>query len=106
VPGADGTGQENEELAWALRHVPDDPVVQPVPQWVERKTELLGCGVRVKKKKQIPPTAEEILRTQIRTIMDRQDRIHEIVFLNLNNFRLRIEDMEDDIAELRGRGRS
>jgi hypothetical protein len=89
-----------------MRHIPDDPIVGPVPQWVERKTELLGCGVRVKKKKQVLPTAEEILRRPIRTIMDRQDRIHEIVFLNLNNFRLRIEEMEDDIADLRERGRS
>jgi hypothetical protein len=73
---------------------------------VERKTELLGCGVLVKRKKPVLPSAEEILRRQLRTIMDRQDRIHEVVFLNLNNFRLRIEEMEDDIAELRGRGRS
>jgi hypothetical protein len=35
-----GTGQENEELEWARRHVPPDPYL------AERKTEIIGWGVR------------------------------------------------------------
>jgi len=37
VSGTAGTGQENE---WARRHLPPDPYL------AERKTEIIGCGVR------------------------------------------------------------
>jgi len=39
--GADIAGQENE-LEWARRHVPPDPFL------AERKTEIIGCGVRTR----------------------------------------------------------
>lgn len=42
VSGMAGTGQENEELEWARRHVPPDPYL------AERKTEIMGCGVRTR----------------------------------------------------------
>jgi hypothetical protein len=38
--GMAGTGQENEELEWARRHVKPDPYL------AERKTEIIGWGVR------------------------------------------------------------
>ena len=38
--GTAGTGQENEELAWARRHITPDPVL------AVRKTEIIGWGVR------------------------------------------------------------
>ena len=40
--GADIAGQENEELEWMRRHVPPDPFL------AERKTEIIGCGVRTR----------------------------------------------------------
>lgn len=43
-------GQENNELAWAKRHIRE-------PVTVERKTELAGCGLPHRKKK--IPSAEE-----------------------------------------------
>jgi hypothetical protein len=43
--GAAGTGQENEELEWARRHVPPDPYL------AVRKTEIIGWGVRPRHKK-------------------------------------------------------
>jgi hypothetical protein len=42
--GAAGTGQENEELEWARRHVAPDPYL-PV-----RKTEIIGWGVEPRHK--------------------------------------------------------
>jgi hypothetical protein len=38
--GMAGTGQENEELEWARRHIKPDPYL------AERKTEIIGWGVR------------------------------------------------------------
>jgi hypothetical protein len=38
--GMAGTGQENEELEWARRHVKPDPIL------AVRKTEIIGWGVR------------------------------------------------------------
>jgi len=38
--GTAGTGQENEELEWARRHVPPDPIL------AVRKTEIIGWGVQ------------------------------------------------------------
>lgn len=46
---ADGDGQENEELAWAKRHIREP---------VERKTELAGCGLPHRKKKNRPPVED------------------------------------------------
>jgi len=42
--GAALTGQENEELEWARRHVPPDPFR------AERKTEIIGWGIRPRHK--------------------------------------------------------
>jgi hypothetical protein len=93
---------ENQELEWARRHIPEEPV----PQMVERKTEIIGCGVRVKKKIPVPRTAEEMLRKRIRTIIDLQDRMQEEMFLQHNSLRHRIEDIEYQVAVLKGLGRS
>ncbi len=53
--GSAGTGQENEELEWARRHVPPDPYL------AERKTEIIGWGVepRYKKGIQRPKEAQQ-----------------------------------------------
>ena len=40
VSGVAGTGHENEEPGWARRHLPPDPFL------AERKTEIIGWGVR------------------------------------------------------------
>jgi len=42
--GTAGTGQENEELEWARRHVPPDPFL------AVRKTEIIGWGIRTRNK--------------------------------------------------------
>jgi len=101
VSGMAGTGQENEELAWAKRHIREEAS----PRLVDRKTEIIGCGVPVNKKKKILPlTEEEALRKRIRTIMDEQDRMQEDMFLRWNGLRHRIEDLEDEVEALKSRG--
>lgn len=105
---AAGSGRENDELEWGRRHVREgaDRKKSTAPFLVVRKTEILGCGEPVKKNRQVPPTAEEILRRHIRTILDRQDRMEEEMFLQLNGIHNRIDGLEDEIAELKKRGRS
>jgi hypothetical protein len=57
VSGTAGTGQENEELEWARRHVPPDPYL------VVRKTEIIGWGVKpsykVRRKTKRRPRGED-----------------------------------------------
>ena len=50
VTGAAGNGQDNEELEWAGRHVPPDPYV------AERKTEIIGWGVKPRHKVRRKPS--------------------------------------------------
>ena len=44
-----GTGQENNELAWARKHVHDFSPIQRV----DRKTEIIGTGVPARKKRPV-----------------------------------------------------
>lgn len=92
--------QENEELEWAKRHIREEPV----PQEVERKTEIIGYGVRVKRSKPVPPMADD-LRKRFCNIMNLQERMRENLFLQLNILRHRIEAIEDQVAALRKQGR-
>jgi hypothetical protein len=100
MPLPDEARQENEELEWAKRHIREEPV----PQQVERKTEIIGCGVRVKRSKPVPPGADDF-RKCFRSIMNLQDRMRENLFLQLNILRHRIEAIEDQVAVLRKQGR-
>jgi chaperonin cofactor prefoldin len=69
---------------------------------VDRKTEIIGCGVPVNKKKKILPLSDmEVLRKRIRTIMDEQDRIQEDMFLRWNSLNHRVEDLEDEVEALK-----
>jgi hypothetical protein len=129
VPGADGTGQENEELAWAKQHVPEEPEMlhgkrEPAPRLVERKTELrgLGIGARHKQKSTVRRRTEQDLsgsdpevpyakteraiRDLVCSLMERQDRMNEVIFLKLNDLGYRFDDLEADVEDLQERGRS
>jgi len=48
--GTAGTGQENNELEWARRHVPPDPYL------AERKTEIIGWGIPPRNKVRRKPS--------------------------------------------------
>jgi len=52
-PSCAAAGRQMDELAWAQRHIPEEPVSvdrKTRPRLVERKTEILGCGVPVKQR--------------------------------------------------------
>jgi hypothetical protein len=100
VPLPEDSGQENDELEWARRHIPEEPM----QQLVERKTEITGWGVQGKKKRPVPLATEKMLRKRIRTIMDLQKRMQNEMFLYLNSLQQRIEDIEDQVAVLKKQG--
>jgi hypothetical protein len=115
--GGAGTGQENEELEWARRHVKPDPYL------AERKTEIIGWGIRPVHKRgwrswqkiprekagaegaglTAPATAptkpEKSPADMIRILAERQERIAE----RLNE---KIQRLGRRVTELEKRGRS
>ncbi|MCK9579162.1 MAG: hypothetical protein M0Q92_01780 [Methanoregula sp.] len=58
--------EENAELEWGRRNIPADPV----PRFVERKTEITGCGIRIKKRSHIL-TNEMLIQKRIIPLLDR-----------------------------------
>ncbi len=93
----EGAGRENDELAWAQRHIPEEPVSldrNARPRLVRRKTEMIGCGVPAGKKRtsalrekaghlsiDLPPEVLEnngeivfLLLDQMHRIAERQDK--------------------------------
>jgi len=70
-----GNAPENEELAWARKHVPDDPATLIV----ERKTELIGWGVPSRKRER-QLTAEAMIDRVVIPVIERmqKDLIHRI----------------------------
>jgi hypothetical protein len=111
--GTAGTGQENEELEWARRHVKPDPML------AVRKTEIIGWGVRPVHKREwrfpkkipreqagaggagmtAPATQEESPGDMIFSLANRQERISSM----LNK---KIERLDRRVTELEKRGRS
>lgn len=65
-PGTAGIAPENEELAWARQHVPDDPATLIV----ERKTELIGWGVPARKRER-QLTAETMIDRVVIPVIER-----------------------------------
>jgi hypothetical protein len=121
MAGADGTGQENRELRWAQRHVPGvtgETAPGPAPRLVERKTELRGqrIGTRREQKKtvrrrterdlssadpEVPyAKTEKAVRDLVCSLMERQDRMNEAIFLRINDLGYRLDDAEEDIRNM------
>jgi uncharacterized coiled-coil protein SlyX len=74
--GAVGAGQENEELAWACRHVKDGPAPEPANE-VFRKTELHTTP---------PDTGSDELKKLMRQMMQRLKKSDpEILYLQYEN---------------------
>ena len=110
MPGAGCAGQENEELRWARRHMPDEPVVQPAQQpdrenpvkqpvqEVFRKTELHNAPP--------PPEQDELAKFRQRMMqrLKRRDcevsyQPYEIAFRDFISSLMVRQDRSD--AELR-----
>jgi hypothetical protein len=118
--GADSTGRENEELEWARRHIPDDPV--PVRS-VFRKTELHGTprartpGEKNRRRKKIidesqKPGEEPMFRQVITacrdlldTLIGKQDRLYEEQLLHVADLQQQIDVLEQKLREGPGNDR-
>lgn len=68
-PDSADNAPENEELAWARKHVPDDPATLIV----ERKTELIGWGVPARKRER-QLTAEAMIDRVVIPVIDRMQK--------------------------------
>ncbi len=69
-----GTREENNELAWARRHIRE-------PVEVERKTELAGWGVGHRKKQTRPPGKERENPLPIDLPAEEPENYGDIIFL-------------------------
>jgi hypothetical protein len=121
VSCAAGAGQENtnDETAGDVQKT-----IQTAPRLVERKTELRGLGIapaRAKKSTirkrteqdlrvvdpEVPCTRfETAARDLVCSLMERQDRMNEQLFVNLNDLGYRLDDLETTVDDIRQEKRS
>lgn len=101
----DENGQENNELAWAKRHIRE-------PVTVERKTELAGCGLPHRKKK-IPSAEERMGNLAIVLPPEVLENHGDLIFFLVDRMDRttarqdrKIERISRRIAELEERGRT
>ena len=89
------------------------------PRLVERKTELRGMGIAARREQkktvrrrterdlfipdpEIPyEKTEKAVRDLVCSLLERQDRMNEAIFLKLNDLGYRLEDVEEDTRYLR-----
>jgi hypothetical protein len=96
--------QEISELEWARRHVHDEPA----PHLVERKTEIIGCGVPAGKKRSLllrekaenisidlPPESWENNGDLIFLLLDRMDRISGRLDKKIERLHRRLSAIEE-----------
>jgi hypothetical protein len=99
-------------------------ICHPAPRLVERKTELRGFGIAPSrgKKSTIRKRTEQDLngsdpevpcarfetatRDLVCSLMERQDRMNEQLFVKLNDLGYRMDDLETDIGDLKQAKRS
>jgi hypothetical protein len=124
MPCTAGAGQETKEPAQAGEQVPEALPPEQSPRLVERKTELRGLGIVVRREPQsttrrrterdlagrdpeIPCIkTEKAIRDLVCSLMERQDRMNEEIFTRINDLGYRLDDAEGDISALKKRGRS
>lgn len=112
-----GAGQENGKKASASKK----PIVARPVRKVVRKTELQGFAMssfmdpseirkRTERDLKFPDAdipyykAEDALRDLVCSLMEREDRLNEDMFLRWNGLKHRIEDLEDEVQALKSRG--
>ena len=126
MPGAEGAGQETKEPARDGEQTPGEPGndTKPAPRLVERKTELRGLGIGARREPQTTTRrrterdlagpnpevpcrkTEKAIRDLVASLMERQDRMNEEIFLKINDLGYRLNDAEEDIVDLKKQGRS
>lgn len=126
--GRDGNvpAKENKELEWAQRHVPETPDSTEKPEeikkvrnrLVERATALRGLPISAPRRKksalrkqteqdlrgrdpEVPCLkTENAIRDLVCSLMERQDRMNEEIFLKINDLGYRLEDLETELSDL------
>jgi hypothetical protein len=124
MPCTESTGQETKEQTQAGEQVPEELFPGPTPRLVERKTELRGLGIGACREPQsttrrrterdlagrdpeIPCIkTEKAIRDLVCSLMERQDRMNEEIFSKINDLGYRLDDAEEEIVDLKKRGRS
>jgi hypothetical protein len=121
VSCAVGAGQKNtnDETAGYVQKTN-----RPAPRLVERKTELRGLGIAPSREKkstirkrtehdltvsdpEVPCARfETATRDLVCSLMERQDRMNEQLFVKLNDLGYRMDDLETDIGDLKQAKRS
>jgi len=119
--GAVGAGQENMNDGTAGK---DQVTGRPAPRLVERKTELRGLGIapsREKKSTLLRRTEQDLngrdpevpyarfeaaARDLVCSLMERQDRMNEEIFVKLNDLGYRQDDLEAEVEDFRPGKRS
>ena len=97
-------GQEMSELEWARRHVIDEPV----PRLVQRKTEIIGCGVPAGNKRalylrektenisiDLPPEMLENNGDLIFLLLDHMHRIEERQNRKIERLQRQLSEVEE-----------
>jgi hypothetical protein len=91
-------GQEMNELEWARRHVHD----RAAPHLVERKTEIIGCGVPAGKKKALS-LSEKAKNISIDISPELLENNGDLVFLLLDHMHRIAERQDKKIERLQRR---
>ena len=91
-------GQEISELEWARRHVKDEPV----PRLVERKTEIIGCGVPSGKKRSLN-LREKAENISIDLSPEMLENNGDLIFLLLDHMDRIAERQDTKIKRLQNR---
>jgi hypothetical protein len=116
-----GNGQENTHDRTAEEEQKNG---SPVPHYVERKTGLRGLGIAPSREKkstlrrrteqdlngpdpEVPYARfETAARSLVCSLMERQDRMNEEIFIKLNDLGYRQDDLEATVEDLRQGKRS
>jgi hypothetical protein len=124
MPCTAGAGQETRDPAAAGEQVPEESSPENSPRLVERKTELRGLAIGGRREPQTTTRrgterdltgrdpevpcikTEKAIRDLVCSLMERQDRMNEEIFLKMNDLGYRLDDVEGEIADCRKRGRS
>ena len=119
--GSDKAGEENNNVGTSDT---TKKITHKAPQLVERKTGLRGQGIGASRESKsvirkrteqdifsLDPEvtyvkAERANRDLVCTLMERQDRMIEAIFLKINDFGYRIEDLEEWKEEKLGETRT
>lgn len=106
VSGTAGTGQKNEELEWARRHLPEEPLRQQPG----RETSKKGGGAaegEIRFGPEIPDIRiETAMQNLIRSLKELDNHRNEEILFKIEDLGYRIGELEKSREKSRQQGRS